>query len=89
MRMKQLDDVVLGCKQQTFESKRGLEGREMKNRASSRHVIRGVTWCDEAFLMVPARRMEGGMPQGVVARHGLTNLARETVLKRLIFEKRA
>ena len=43
-----------GVRTVTLELNRGLEGGEMKNRASSRHVIRGVTWRDEALLLVPA-----------------------------------
>ena len=46
--------VVLCSHQRTFESNRGLEGGEMKIRASSHHDIRGVTWRDEVLLTVPA-----------------------------------
>ena len=46
--------VVLCSHQRIFESNRGLEGGEMKNRASSRHVIGEVTWRDEALWTVPA-----------------------------------
>ena len=46
--------VVLCSHQRIFESNRGLEGGEMKNRASSRHEFGGESWRDEALLTVPA-----------------------------------
>ena len=46
--------VVLCSHQRTFESNRGLEGGEMKNRASSRHKFGGELWRDEALLTIPA-----------------------------------
>ena len=45
--------VVLCSHQRTFESNRGLEGGEMKNRASSRHNPPPNLWRDEARLTVP------------------------------------
>ena len=67
--------------QRTFDLNRRLEGGELKNWASSRHKFRGELWRDEALLTVPALQMEGGVSQGAAARHGLTKLAREAVLK--------
>ena len=46
--------VVFVLTQQIFDSNRGLEGEEMKNWASSRHVIGGMAWRDEALLTIPA-----------------------------------